>query len=155
MFIGYSLEQKGYRCYNLATRELRVSKDVVFDEMSSWYAVEKSIGADVSENVAAQDACQQSQTLSGPGESSSGAKSDYRPWIQTNSVGSKNVSQKGKEKVDEGLGFPDISAGHSIVEGESSGSDISLDEELGIPSMKTPGVKKALEGMHTKLRRII
>lgn len=34
IFIGYSLEHKGYRCYNLETRELRVRRDVVFDEMS-------------------------------------------------------------------------------------------------------------------------
>ncbi|WP_139158356.1 DDE-type integrase/transposase/recombinase, partial [Enterobacter cloacae complex sp. GF14B] len=37
ILVGYSLEQKGYRCYNPTTRELRVSRDVVFDEMSSWY----------------------------------------------------------------------------------------------------------------------
>ena len=90
--LGYSLEQKGYRCYNPTTRELRISKDVVFYEINSWYVVEKSIGDDVSENVVAQDACQQSQTLSGPRESSSGAKSDYKPWsgrirTQTNSIG--------------------------------------------------------------------
>ena len=29
----------------------------------------------------------------------------------------------------------------------------SLDEEFGIPSVKTRGVKKELEGMHSKLRR--
>ena len=34
-FVGYSLEQKGYRCYNPIMHELRVSKDVVFDEMGS------------------------------------------------------------------------------------------------------------------------
>ncbi len=32
IFIGY-LEQKGYRCFNLSTRKLEVSRDVVFDEM--------------------------------------------------------------------------------------------------------------------------
>ena len=62
VFIGYSLEQKGYRCYNPATHKLRVSRDVVFDEMSSWYDVETAIGADVSESVVAQDVSQQAQT---------------------------------------------------------------------------------------------
>ncbi len=33
IFIGYSLEQKGYRCFNPSTHKLQVSKDVVFDEM--------------------------------------------------------------------------------------------------------------------------
>ena len=37
VFVGYSIEQKGYRCYNPITKELRVSKDVVFDELVSWY----------------------------------------------------------------------------------------------------------------------
>ncbi len=36
IFIGYSLEQKGYRCFNPSTRKLQVSRDV-FDEMVSWY----------------------------------------------------------------------------------------------------------------------
>ena len=38
VFIGYSLEQKGYKCCNPVTRRqlLQVSIDVVFDEMASW-----------------------------------------------------------------------------------------------------------------------
>jgi hypothetical protein len=38
IFIGYSLEQKGYRCFNPSTQKLLVSRDVVFDEMVSWYS---------------------------------------------------------------------------------------------------------------------
>jgi transposase InsO family protein len=37
IFIGYSLEQKGYRCFNPSTRKLQMNRDVVFDEMVSWY----------------------------------------------------------------------------------------------------------------------
>jgi hypothetical protein len=35
IFIGYSLEQKGYRCFNPSTRKLEVNRNVVFDEMVS------------------------------------------------------------------------------------------------------------------------
>ncbi len=38
IFIGYFLEQKGYRCFNPSIRKLQVNKDVVFDEMVSWYS---------------------------------------------------------------------------------------------------------------------
>jgi transposase InsO family protein len=38
IFIGYSSKQKGYRCFNPSTRKLQVSRDVVFDEMVSWYS---------------------------------------------------------------------------------------------------------------------
>jgi len=38
IFIGYSLKQKGYRCFNLPTQKLQVSRDVVFDEMINWYS---------------------------------------------------------------------------------------------------------------------
>jgi len=67
VFIGYSLEQKGYKCYNLVTHEMKVSRDVVFDEMNNWYAdVKDSIGADAHEHVGAKNVGQESQTLSGP-----------------------------------------------------------------------------------------
>ena len=37
----------------------------------------------------------------------------------------------------------DVSYGHFHIDGESSGSEMSLDDELGIPSMVTPGVRKS------------
>jgi hypothetical protein len=37
IFIRYSLEQNKYRCFNPSIRKLQVSRDVVFDEMVSWY----------------------------------------------------------------------------------------------------------------------
>jgi hypothetical protein len=35
IFIGYSLEQKGYRCFNPSIQKLQVIRDVVFDEVVS------------------------------------------------------------------------------------------------------------------------
>ena len=80
------------------------------------------------------------------------------PWNgrlheQESPATSSNVSRKGKEKVDDAQNIPNLSADLDDVEGNSSGFEHSLDVEFGIPSVKTPGVKKALEGMHSKLRR--
>ncbi|MCO5587634.1 hypothetical protein L7F22_041583 [Adiantum nelumboides] len=47
--------------------------------------------------------------------------------------------------------LPNLSAGFD--DGNLSGSEHKLDEEFEIPSVRTPGVKKALKGMHEKLRR--
>ncbi|MCO5547100.1 hypothetical protein L7F22_000542 [Adiantum nelumboides] len=70
VFIGYSFEQKGYKCYNPITRQVRVSRDVVFDEMATWYAdVKDDIGADANKSVA-ENLDAQSQVLSGPQRSS-------------------------------------------------------------------------------------
>ncbi len=38
IFMGYSLEQKGYKYFNPSSRQTRVNRDVVFDEAASWYA---------------------------------------------------------------------------------------------------------------------
>ena len=37
--IDYSPEQKGYKCYNPRTKQVQVSRDVVFDESASCYAL--------------------------------------------------------------------------------------------------------------------
>ena len=80
IFIGYSLEQKRYRCYNPSTREVRVSRDVVFDEMARWYSeVNNNSGADVIKTVVIGNTGQQSQVLSGPQGSPSTA-SAQKPW---------------------------------------------------------------------------
>ncbi|KAK3030461.1 hypothetical protein RJ639_039146 [Escallonia herrerae] len=36
VFIGYSQESKGYKLYNPVDKKLKVSRDVTFDEKSSW-----------------------------------------------------------------------------------------------------------------------
>ena len=37
ILVGYSDEQKGYKCYNPSTKQAHGSHDVVFDESASWY----------------------------------------------------------------------------------------------------------------------
>jgi hypothetical protein len=57
IFIGYSLEQKGYGCFNPSIRKLQVSRYVVFNEMFSWSSPLKiaedgeAKNGDVSSNV--------------------------------------------------------------------------------------------------------
>ena len=70
VFIGYSLEQKGYRCYNPVTREIRVSRDVVFDELNSWYGGKKVVHIDEGkEDMHVKEVQQDSTILSGPNSS--------------------------------------------------------------------------------------
>ncbi len=67
IFIKYFLKQKGYRCFNPSIRKLQVSRDVVFDEMVSWYSPLKiaedgeARNGDVSSNLE-----QESQLINGP-----------------------------------------------------------------------------------------
>ena len=71
VFIGFSLEKKGYRCYNPLTHKLRVSRDVVFYEMNNMFVVVQSIEIDLDERVDLQNVQQELQTLSQPRECSS------------------------------------------------------------------------------------
>ncbi len=114
IFIGYSLKQKGYRCFNPSTRKLQVNKDVVFDEMVSWYPPLKIIkdgetkNGDVPSNVE-----QESQLISGPQES----------LIN----GSNNTPWKGKLKSSNIVdGSSQTSSRNPHVDDESSDSDKSV-----------------------------
>jgi hypothetical protein len=82
IFIGYSLEKKGYKCFNLSTRKLQVSRDVVFNEMANWCSPMKIIkdgeakNGDVLSNVE-----QESQLISGS-QKFSISGSNSIPWKQ-------------------------------------------------------------------------
>jgi hypothetical protein len=80
ILIEYSLKQKRYRCFNPSTQKLQVSRDVVFDEMVSWYPPlkikedGKARNGDVPSNVE-----QESQLISGP-QNSPISGSNSTPW---------------------------------------------------------------------------
>ena len=42
IFLGYSEESKGYRLYNPATKDITISRDVIFEETGRWFPDEKS-----------------------------------------------------------------------------------------------------------------
>jgi hypothetical protein len=137
IFIGYSLEQKGYRCFNPSTRKLQMSRDVVFNEMVSWYPSLKiakdgeAKNGDVSSNVE-----QESQLISGPQESSISG-SNNTPWKER--LRSSNI-------VD---GSSQTSCRNLHVDDESSDSKKSVGEESRISSIITPGAQMAKNVLKT------
>jgi hypothetical protein len=137
IFIGYFLEQKGYRCFNLSIRKLQVSKDVVFDEMVSWYSPPKIAedgevrNGDVSSNVK-----QGSQLVSEP-QKSSITGSNSTPW-------------KGRSKSSSIVhGSSQASFRISHVDDESSGLEKSVGEESKIPLITTPRARMAKKALKT------
>ena len=109
IFIGYSLEQKGYRCYNPITKELRISRDVVFDEMASWYVQSNSLHVEeliVDENRKEyQEKSQESINLSGPCTSSPSTSikevSPCTTKFKKSTPDTMESTNKGKGKVDD------------------------------------------------------
>jgi len=137
IFIGYSLEQKGYKCFNPSTWKLQVSRDVVFNEMVNWYSPlkvakdGKARNGDVSSNVE-----QESQLINGPQESSIS--------------GSNRTTWKGRLRFSNIVhGSSQTSSRNPHVNHESSDSDKSVVEESIIRSVTTPGARMAKKVLKT------
>jgi hypothetical protein len=114
-----------------------VSRDVVFDEMVSWYPPMKiaedgeARNGDVSSNVE-----QESQLISGPQESSISGSNSI-PW--KGRLRSSNI-------VD---GSFQTSSRNSHVDDESSDSEKSVGGESRIPSIITLGARMAKKALKT------
>ncbi|MCO5590380.1 hypothetical protein L7F22_044350 [Adiantum nelumboides] len=126
IFVGYPLEKKGYKCYDLTTRQVYVSRDVKFCEHKPWYKPKPVMIEDEYEeknNVrhVVDEPGPSTRTISGPHmtEESTGS---VNPW--SGRLRDKKQDEKGKKKVFE----------------ESFG-DKSFDEEHGLPHLRTPGNK--------------
>jgi hypothetical protein len=137
IFIGYSLEQKGYRCFNPSIQKLQVSRDVVFDEMVSWYPPLKIVedgearNGDVPSNVE-----QESQLINGPHESSIS--------------GSSSILWKGRLRFSNIVdGSFQTSFRNPHVDDESNDLEKSVGEESRIPSITTPGARMAKKALKT------
>jgi hypothetical protein len=114
-----------------------MDRDVVFDEMVSWYSPLKAVedgearNGDVSSNVE-----KKSQLISGPQKSSISGSSST-PWkgrlISSNIVhGSSQTSFRNPH-----------------VDDESNDSEKSVGEESRIPSITTPGTRMAKKALKT------
>jgi hypothetical protein len=131
IFIGYSLEQKGYRCFNPSTQKLHVSINVVFNEMVSWYSPlniaedGEAKNGDVSSNVE-----QKSQLINGPQESSIGGFGNI-PWKRK--LKSSNIVHNSSQ----------TSSKNPHVDDESNDSEESAGEESRISSIITLKVQMA------------
>jgi len=114
-----------------------VSKDVVFDEMASWYSPLKiTEDGEVKNGGVSSNMEQESQLISGPQEPSiSGSNST--PW--KGRLRSSNIVH----------GSSQTSSRNSHVDGESSDSEKSEGEKSRITSVTTPGARMAKKTLKT------
>ena len=154
--MGYSKEQKGYRCYNPTTKNIIVSRDIFFDELGSWYKPEN--GAEISgendedheennvdnygKNAENEEQCPITITCSGLSNSSCNSNRQNVWSGQKTHQSNKNANGKGKNKMPK-----------YEMQDPDECSDVSMDEELEMEVVKTPGVRKAIEAMEEKLRK--
>jgi hypothetical protein len=114
-----------------------VSRDVVFDEMVSWYPPLKIVKDGEAKNGDVPSKVEQeSQLISGPQESSINGFSST-PW--KGRLRSSNIVHDSSQ----------TSFKNSHVNGESSDSEKNVGEESRIPSVTTPRVRMAKKPLKT------
>ena len=135
-----------YRCFNPSTLKVRVSWDVVFDEMASWDAPElTTLGTSTNDLDNTED---DDQLRSIPDDSLISTRLS-RPQEPP----SDQSTSRPSPKMDKGkANMPKYEDDPS----DDNESTQSLDIKLGafdVPLMRSPGVQKALTSANEKLRR--
>ena len=149
ILMGYSLEQKQYKCFNPSTQKVRVSWDVVFDESTSWYEpnsstsepIEEELDINLEVDIRPKPITRESPSSSMTSEPQEPPNNQSTPWT---CVG----SNKGKVKM------PEYEDNHSTsAESNMEGLTHSIDNDFGVPIMRTPRVKEDLTLTNERLCR--
>ena len=130
ILVGYLLEQKGYKCFNPSTRKVWVSRDVVFDELVSWYTVDSTPSDPMETYFDIIDSEEDDQLrLTSEGSPISTRLSGPHEPLSNQSMSRASPKQdKGKAKMPE------------YEDSDGIESDYSFDSEYGgldVPSMRT------------------
>ena len=77
-FVGYAQERKAYKCYVPSSHETLISRDVVFDELASWYGNPVAVPTDGSPSMShAETTPVESTSMSGQ---TGDVSSTVSPW---------------------------------------------------------------------------
>ena len=146
ILIGYTLEKKGYKCFNPSTRMVHVSRDVVFDESAPWYKPEPTPPEPYTANLKDTEDNDQLRLISKESPISIRLSRPQEPPSEQSMSWPSLKSDKGKAKMSE----------YEDDQSDDNKSTHSLDNQLGgfdVPIMRTPGSKKALTTENEKLFR--
>ena len=138
ILIGYLSAKKAYKCFNPSTREVRKSRDIVFDESASWYKPDATPSDPIEEELNANsDDETPPSPLPKDSPSSTELLGPHEPPRDESTSRPSSKSDKGKGKM------PEYEVEVHPDDSNSDDSAHSLDSEFGVPIMRTPRVKKA------------
>ena len=167
ILVGYSLEQNWYKCYNPYTRKVRVSRDVVFDELASWYEPTTSstptsldrnpVELEIEDDNRFQHMFEESPTSTRLGGL-------LEPLSDQSTSRPSPKMDKGKAKMPEYENQVDNESRHSLDKGKAkmpeyenqvdneSRHSLDIEFECLDTVMQTNGAKKVIETANEKLR---